>query len=78
MENKARGAILSGRPISDEIVLSIPVRYNPEPSVLVGETVCENVASFYNDILPLELIDYYATLLTADFNDDEFYDEEDL
>ena len=34
MENKERGAILSGRPISDEIVLSFPMRYNPEQSVL--------------------------------------------
>lgn len=79
MENKERGAILSGKPISDEIVLSIPMRYNPEPSVLVGETICENVASFYNDILPLELMDYYAALLTAGPTDeDDYFDEEEL
>ena len=78
MDDKERGLVIPGRPISEEIILSIPVRYVPDPSVVVGETVCENVANFINEMIPIELMDYYFDAVNNLAGEEDYVFEDEL
>ena len=73
MANNESYSFICGSPVSDSLLVMIPaVPVKETPSVQVGPPMSLKVASYFNEIMPLEMLDQIS-----DYEDeDEFFDDE--
>lgn len=69
MVDNISGSVICGKPVSDSLMIMLPaLPVREAPSVQIGPAISLKVASYFNEIVPLEYLDQIA----------EYEDEEEL
>ncbi len=77
MVNNDSGSVICGSPVSDSLMVMLPaVPVKEAPSVLVGNGISLAVASYLNQIVPLEFMDGFMDEISECEDEDELFDDE--
>lgn len=77
MVNNDSGSVICGNPVSDSLMIMLPAVPGKEiPSVLVGNGISLKVASYLNEMVPLEFVDGFIDEISEYEDEEELFDDE--